>query len=942
MWINIVKSLSISIGKALFNYGFGILKEYSNKTKLEKICKENMKKFCDSSLDSDEFYNYIQSNAFVKLLRTTYLSLHVKNGNYNVTESLCKDIEQKCSKAQYMDIHDFINSIDIIFEQVTNKIIMKNEQLYAMMIMIIRSHKNLMNKITANEEFLLKYINKEPLKRFNEDLINEYHKNCELNFDLMRFTGIAGAERKGTYSLEQLYVKSNFYIYLTETSEFEATHSINEEEINEICINDLFKYNNKFVILGGAGFGKSTFLNYLFCNYEEIYKSSILKIKINLKDYAINIFKKNKKILDCLCEEFTSHVPEDLLASYNVKETIARYLHEGQCMIMFDALDEIDLQSVRDRIRDEIENFCNVYFLNKFFITSREVGYLKNKFNESFLHLKIGEFTETQIKEYAEKWFCVNISKGEQNNLEDKVKFFLFEVDKAKCRTLISNPIILVLALIIFNIEQQLPHKRVEFYKKCIETFLIEREKRKEAFDFKGIENIKGDDSILPKVAFYKFSNTIKNEEYKFTEDELKKLLLKSIDVIDKRNWIEPINRFATYLIERTELIKEVDEDRFDFAHKTFSEYFLAVYFVKCEETSQLMERLNEWIGDSNYDELANLIIEVVIKENVTVQHNTILNNLLNKFEEYCKLSYERGKNYKKYIYKAEDFLNILANLYLSNSLAPRFLEKYHYILMKYPDIVNRRIYNENNIMYNKSLIVNYYEEMCINENEIDCLMRVLFGFRNVFSNNQDIDFSQLNETALKCINLYNNLTNVNIHSINDKLKYFFNEKFEDFRSSGIVFLGVLNLILTANRIHDIDQYAIKLCLFDFKRIGEFKNIIRPKMYFRLLNYCFNNCNMLALTMFAIVHCNMGNGYNSLIRFALDEKNCANIKEDKLIDSYYTVRNNARCLRDIFNKSNCFEEFEEKIRSTNLYSERYTNLYRIIFNDINNSNDIEK
>ena len=34
---------------------------------------------------------------------------------------------------------------------------------------------------------------------------------------------------------------------------------------------DFFKIGNKIVLIGAAGLGKSTTLNYLFCNYEKMY-----------------------------------------------------------------------------------------------------------------------------------------------------------------------------------------------------------------------------------------------------------------------------------------------------------------------------------------------------------------------------------------------------------------------------------------------------------------------------------------------------------------------------------------------------------------------------------------------------------------------------------------------------------------------------------------------
>lgn len=57
---------------------------------------------------------------------------------------------------------------------------------------------------------------------------------------------------------------------------------------------NFFDFGNKIVLIGGAGLGKSTTLNYLYCNYERMYEAYAVKIKIDLKEYAKEIGEKRK------------------------------------------------------------------------------------------------------------------------------------------------------------------------------------------------------------------------------------------------------------------------------------------------------------------------------------------------------------------------------------------------------------------------------------------------------------------------------------------------------------------------------------------------------------------------------------------------------------------------------------------------------------------------
>ena len=369
------------------------------------------------------------------------------------------------------------------------------------------------------------------------------------------------------------------------------------ENIELIKLKNIFDFGNKVVVVGGAGYGKTTTLNYLFCNYEKIYELFPLKIKIDLKEYAEEISTNKCDILSCIAKQFNKKSKRSGASTEITEALISNFLEQGKCLVIFDALDEIATQSARNTVRTEIANFCELYYLNRFIISTREVGYLKNKFDDSFIHLKINKFNLSQIKAYSKNWYKIHI--GKKYNKAEFEQFwndFLSESDKARCRELIENPIILILALVVFDIDQKLPNRRIKFYKKCIQTFLFEREDRKAAIELsKNVKNILSMDMVLPRVAHYKYQRTNESVSYKFTNSELKRSIFDAIEVSDIINWANDVDEYIKYLIERTELIGEIDEDVLDFAHKTFYEYFLALYFSLQLETNKLQRQLLKW-----------------------------------------------------------------------------------------------------------------------------------------------------------------------------------------------------------------------------------------------------------------------------------------------------------------------------------------------------------
>ena len=77
-------------------------------------------------------------------------------------------------------------------------------------------------------------------------------------------------------------------------------------------------------------------------------------------------------------------------------------------MVILDALDEIPTQALRNVVRNEIETFTSVYYLNRFIISTREAGYLKNRFDDTFLHIRINKFDFEQIEKYSKNWYMSN------------------------------------------------------------------------------------------------------------------------------------------------------------------------------------------------------------------------------------------------------------------------------------------------------------------------------------------------------------------------------------------------------------------------------------------------------------------------------------------------------------------------------------------------------
>lgn len=926
MWGDIILSIVSSVSEATCSYVLD--KKYCNKfnNRLKTIITKTYDDFADSSLDCDDFYRLTQSDRFTELIRNLFFSVNDRKS----TEEYIRNIEAYICKEyphmQHTDVRSFLNKTLDLYEKELHKMIRDSPKLNVVFQLMTLSHREVIGKILESESNLLKYFDSITSKNFqiDNDDIKAYHDVCEKEYSSIRFTGISGAESKKGQSIYDFYVENVFSCF---SRELENLYVDVADVLGSMRLKDFFKYSKKIVLVGGAGLGKSTTMNYLFCKYEELYQLNALKIKIDLKEYAKDIFEDKRDLLWCLTSEFCKKISRKKVDFIGAEKILSEYLDRGNCLIILDALDEIPTQSIRNKVRDEIARFCDIYFLNRFIITTREVGYLRNRFDETFLHIRINEFTDQQIKQYSKNWFKFNyIAK----DFDDFWLHFYHEVERAHCQNLICNPIILILALVIFDVQKNLPNRRVEFYKKCIDTFLTVREDRKAAFILteKG-KNILGIDLVVPKIAFYMFDHIRDRTSYKFNYEELKNAILKAIEVDDPINWIEAVRLYAQYLVERTELIQEIDEDTLDFAHKTFYEYFLAVYFSKECENETLVDQLNMWIGDSNYDELARLIIEIVIQNDEPRQHKYLINYMLNSLQMHS-LEHPKIQN--------QNIFDILADLYNHNMLQPKFHTKYYECILYYPEYIfgfyrrskmHEYTHFSNHTPYDSQILADMFIKV-VNKDGIAKVLHAIYFLNNdfkqcVLKSIKEDYLLHITKLFSACFEMVHNKNRfVKTIKYEQEINYFLSPEgiFYTLRYPE-VYICVIDLILKIG----CNEKLVELLDYKFQPNSDFHIFTNPEILINLFSISCDSSECFLITLILFIHCARKNT-NRIFSYAFDRfvnPHIENVYKDAVC--------NAKFLWDTLNGSETFEQFQKILSENRLYNKMFSNLYEKLYQD---------
>lgn len=933
MWEDIALSIGEAIISAVGSRWLEKRKREKFSNKINAIIEERMSKFADTSLDCNEFFALVNSRKFKELVRNFFCSTKDGKSNSEYMETIEQYLYEECPRIKHVEARAFIHELQVLYTDFLHKIVEESPEMSASFQLLTLSHRDILSKMLESEESIMKYFKSlsNVEVKIDDATINSYHDVCEKEFGTIRFTGIAGAESKKSQTIEKFYVKNTFSLY--PTKELESIYKYGMHTIESIRLEDFFDYGGKIVLIGAAGLGKSTTLNYIFCKYEEMYKAFALKIKIDLKEYAHNIEGEKKDLLWCIASEFRKKIKRAKMSFDDTEKLLTSYLESGKCLIILDALDEIPTQKIRNKVRDEIGNFCEIFYLNRFIISTREAGYLKNRFDDSFLHIKINDFDSKQIQQYSKNWYC---SYYEQSDFKDFWKKFSEEVERARCQSLIRNPIVLILALIIFDIEKNLPNKRVEFYKKCIETFLTVREDRKAAYILsEKTKNILGMDSVVPKIAYYRFLKINENVGYRFSYDELKEAVYEAIEVEDRINWSDSVKQYAEYLVERTELIRETDEDILDFAHKTFYEYFLAVYFTKEIESEKLLELLNEWIGDANYDELARLIVEVIIQNDEPRQHKIVMDYL---FEQLSTEGETERTNNKL------DIFIILADLYNHNMLQPKFHSKYNRVILYNPHYVeqaNRFVhyngrYSAVSVRYESKVLADMYCSAVLNEGQFAGMLDSLFYLNKDYKSQV---CENLKEDYLShIVNLFSLVKGINMHNSqkentkNLNRKKLFEAERKYFTTEGIeytlrypqVYISTMDMMVLLEDFSNIEM-MFEYTFSSNKYFMEYTDLV---VLLGLVEKAKNNERILLLLLIAMVECARYRT-NVLFGFLLD---CRRFREED-IEQPKGIQEITVWLWDLFNQSETYLQFREKLINSNLYINKYDAIYHKIYDD---------
>lgn len=312
-------------------------------------------------------------------------------------------------------------------------------------------------------------------------------------------------------------------------------------------------------------------------------------------------------------------------------ERILREIQRGHCLLLLDGLDEVATDDLRRRVATRIAQFIEQYSAsagarhgNRFLVTSRIVGFTEVAAHFSrYVNYTLQELTDEQIERFLDDW-CPAFERYQKFALQGKKRLSPLERGEAQragmdehnrlwqamqnnpgIKRLAVNPLMLTMLALIQRGGRTLPHRRIELYQTVTETMLNNWNKDTGRRFFSEAE------LPLAKQLLMHFAYQLHSKEFLLTETRVKALARPLMRAFYEAEPTESaIEQCIKTLRSSSSLFIEIGQGLFTFLHRTFQEYYVALYLKSTmAETGGLRAFLRQHCHDAIWHEPFLLLI---------------------------------------------------------------------------------------------------------------------------------------------------------------------------------------------------------------------------------------------------------------------------------------------------------------------------------------------
>lgn len=358
----------------------------------------------------------------------------------------------------------------------------------------------------------------------------------------------------------------------------------NEDIIDTADINNVLKIGNKIIVTGTGGSGKSVMMKHFFLNILET--THYVPVLIELR--GLNEYDEKGINL----EEYIYEVMGTL--KFKIERKYFEYSLETGCyVILLDGFDEVK-NEISNSVTNQIVAMSKKYPENHYILSSRPL--------EEFMGWN--QFEELHAMPLSKEQALSLINKIEYDQIiKDKFYKELDEYLYEKYETFASNPLLLTIMLLTFESRASIPDKLNDFFEQAFTTLFHTHDATKGGYK-RDIRSKLGYEDFKAVFSYFCFKSFF-NSDYKFSENKE----LEYIGAAKQKRIIDTYFNSMDYLKDLTNSVCMLIHEglEFRFSHRSFQEYFAALYTVQLSD-SQQKRFLKLWLQDNSYRSTSNYL----------------------------------------------------------------------------------------------------------------------------------------------------------------------------------------------------------------------------------------------------------------------------------------------------------------------------------------------
>ena len=434
-----------------------------------------------------------------------------------------------------------------------------------------------------------------------------------------------------TQTLDTIYTSLQVHHREKDETIRDVARQVGQQAVSKVDMDQLLLQNQHIAIIGGAGTGKTTYLDIVANTLARALRGENVEAKLTFPDPVPvpfvaplrfwNVYRdmcaqqSNKSLDDAEHGTLIGFLFWYLRTNYDdfeaAKDFFDDLLEHGDVLLMFDGLDEVVEASERKIVRDQITRLLNhpLYKRHRCLVTAREAGYKDAPFGDEFLRCDIQPMSQEQIQCLVSRW-CACLPDMEAN-AEQQILTIIERMNKEREEKgqalLIATPLMVTMIVTVRYSQRELPKERAKLYDVVVKI-ILQKQYGADA-DVHGAREALITWGGPPDKQREWLSHLAFHMQQRGTggavadESTVREILTTALA---ERGETERVKPFVQAMRKRGGLFEERGE-QFRFMHLTFQEFLAAEYLSS--EWPAHQAQLAKWVTDSWWRETLLLTI---------------------------------------------------------------------------------------------------------------------------------------------------------------------------------------------------------------------------------------------------------------------------------------------------------------------------------------------